>query len=85
MSFPPLLKASVKSPAFAHAAGAIDEYYIQIKASGDTDQKCDDFMSFSIYICAPTVMEKINVSLQYPGLVHDARVVHRSPIFYHAL
>lgn len=30
-------------------------------------------------------MEKINVSVQYPGLVHDARIVHKSPIFYHAL
>lgn len=42
-------------------------------------------MSFSIYICAPSVIEKINVSVQYPVFVHDARILHKSPIFYHAL
>lgn len=30
-------------------------------------------------------MDETDVSMEYPGLVHDARVLNKSPIFYHAL
>ncbi|KAL7393200.1 hypothetical protein ABVT39_007801 [Epinephelus coioides] len=78
-----------RSPVFTRAAGAIDGCHIRIKPPGN--QHRADYINYKLF---PSIQLQatcdatgrfLDISVGYPGSVHDARVLRNTPIFSQAL